>query len=1202
MHDGSITFSTALDNAKLEKDLSGLTKKIEKKEQEIADLRTKRDAGREKSLFDAAALDAEKAKLQEIEDRLADIRARVKDKGISTQEREDAKALLPSVQEELAEQKIRVGAIQTEWNKLENSIDRYTKSLAEAEAALKRQKEEAGYLQQQISGAEQARADVLASAEVADQHIVDLNRKLLELKERQKELEDAGIGLGYQEYDTNAARIAEITQELTDYQKELSQAGDNQTRAATAAERMRSALSKVVELFGSMGRLAKTALKSAEKALASTAKKAASFLGHMNVFSRLTSSLGGKLKRLGQMIRRVFVFSAITAGLRAVRSQMAAYLTINSEFSHALRQLRGVLLTAFQPIYDAAVPALTVLLNVLSRVIAAVSQFTAVLFGTTAKKAQGNAKKLYEQADALKATGSAADEAAGSLAGFDEINTISTETGGSGGGRAEVDAGPLFDYEYDDTVFASWGEAFSAFLDKMLAGIPRLEEAFGGFVAWLNGLTANLLEMFTFPGVLEKVQSLGASLAIAFNDLAGQIDWGQLGQSLGAGLNLALQFLANLLYGFDWAALGAALAVALNGLVGRVDWRAFGLLLWSGFRIGLELLAGFLLGLDMPELARAAGDLVMGFFDAMLETIRGVPWAQIGLQIAAFLNGIDWIGAFSSIAKAIAAGINAAITTLAVLAADLNWAEIGTAIGLALNKLFAGIDWAAAGRAFSDGLAGMMVLAISTLEAVDWYALGKDIVSFLENIDWLALLLNLAALLGEAVWAVLQLVGGLIEAHLPEILLAIGAIIAAIALGIPALIAGLGPVIIGAIVALAAVVVAKWDEIVEYFLKEIEECGGNVVLGLLKGIWDAIAGIGAWLKEHLVDPIINGIKELFGIHSPSTVMAEIGVMLIRGLFQGVSETWGSIVEFFAEKLDGLKQTLSDAWNSIKETAAEVWGGIRSFLEEKWSDIKTSAAESWDHLKTTIGDGWENIRAGTSEKWEVIKTALGEAWSTIVEAASLSFGALWSTVSSVWDTLTTSTAETWSGIFTTIQEILMGVVEFVAGVFTGDWGLAWDGVFGIFKAVWNNIVGTLESAVNLIIKGLNWMISQMNKIHFSVPDWVPVIGGKSFSFNIPSLSEVQIPRLAQGAVIPPNREFMAVLGDQRSGNNLEAPEALIRKIVREESGGGNTALLEAILEAIRAGQVIVMDGKAVTKGVVKNMNTMTRQSGRSVVLG
>ncbi|MDE6588960.1 MAG: hypothetical protein K2K53_01165 [Oscillospiraceae bacterium] len=535
MHDGSITFSTALDNAKLEKDLAGLTKKIEKKEQEIADLRTKRDAGREKSLFDAAALDAEKAKLQEIEDRLADIRVRVKDKGISTQEREDAKALLPSVQEELAEQKTRVGAMQTEWNKLENSIDRYTQSLAEAEAALKRQKEEAGYLQQQISGAEQARADVLASAEVADQHTVDLNRELVELKERQKELEDAGIGLGYQEYDTNATRIAEITQELTDYQKELSQAGDNQTRAATAAEKMRNALSKVVELFGSMGRLAKTALKSAEKALASTAKKAASFLGCMNVFSRLTSSLGGKLKRLGQMIRRVFVFSAITAGLRAVRSQMAAYLTINSEFSHALRQLRGVLLTAFQPIYDAAVPALTVLLNVLSCVIAAVSQFTAILFGTTAKKAQGNAKKLYEQADALKATGSAADEAAGSLAGFDEINTISTETGG----RAEVDAGPLFDYEYDDTVFASWGEAFSAFLDKMLAGIPRLEEAFGGFVAWLNGLTAKLLEMFTFPGVLEKVQSLGASLAIAFNDLAGQIDWGQLGQSLGAGLNLA---------------------------------------------------------------------------------------------------------------------------------------------------------------------------------------------------------------------------------------------------------------------------------------------------------------------------------------------------------------------------------------------------------------------------------------------------------------------------------------------------------------------------------------------------------------------------------------------------------------------------------------------------------------------------------------
>ena len=73
----------------------------------------------------------------------------------------------------------------------------------------------------------------------------------------------------------------------------------------------------------------------------------------------------------------------------------------------------------------------------------------------------------------------------------------------------------------------------------------------------------------------------------------------------------------------------------------------------------------------------------------------------------------------------------------------------------------------------------------------------------------------------------------------------------------------------------------------------------------------------------------------------------------------------------------------------------------------------------------------------------------------------------------------------------------------------------------------------------------------------VPEWVTELTGMtSFGFNIPNLSQISVPRLATGAVIPPNAEFLAMLGDQKHGNNIEAPEALIRQIVREESGGGN----------------------------------------------
>ena len=79
--------------------------------------------------------------------------------------------------------------------------------------------------------------------------------------------------------------------------------------------------------------------------------------------------------------------------------------------------------------------------------------------------------------------------------------------GGGGGGVGDI-AMPDFDYDYGEPEFDSWGEAFSAFLDKLLAGIPKLEDAFRKFADWLNGLSKKLYDMFTFPGVLEKVERL----------------------------------------------------------------------------------------------------------------------------------------------------------------------------------------------------------------------------------------------------------------------------------------------------------------------------------------------------------------------------------------------------------------------------------------------------------------------------------------------------------------------------------------------------------------------------------------------------------------------------------------------------------------------------------------------------------------------
>ena len=146
-----------------------------------------------------------------------------------------------------------------------------------------------------------------------------------------------------------------------------------------------------------------------------------------------------------------------------------------------------------------------------------------------------------------------------------------------------------------------------------------------------------------------------------------------------------------------------------------------------------------------------------------------------------------------------------------------------------------------------------------------------------------------------------------------------------------------------------------------------------------------------------------------------------------------------------------------------------------------------------------------------------------------------------------------------------ENILGGIIEFITGVFTGDWEKAWEGVKKIFKGIWNSIIMIVESAINLIIKGINWMISKLNTIHFEIPDWVPIIGGKSFGINISPVSEVSLPRLATGAVIPPNREFMAVLGDQKSGTNIETPlETMVQAFRQALSDGGYSGNNEAVL--------------------------------------
>lgn len=174
----------------------------------------------------------------------------------------------------------------------------------------------------------------------------------------------------------------------------------------------------------------------------------------------------------------------------------------------------------------------------------------------------------------------------------------------------------------------------------------------------------------------------------------------------------------------------------------------------------------------------------------------------------------------------------------------------------------------------------------------------------------------------------------------------------------------------------------------------------------------------------------------------------------------------------------------------------------------------------------------------------------------------------------------------------IKKIFTGIVKFLSGAFTSDWDKAWDGIKDIFDGISTSIKGTWASAINAIIRALNWLIDKANKISFTVPGWVPGLGGKHIGVNIPKINELQIPKLAQGTVIPPNREFMAVLGDQKHGTNIEAPLDTIKQAVAEVLGQGSDRPITIIVQ---------MDGKEMFRQMVRENNSQVRMNGKSPLL-
>lgn len=460
-----------------------------------------------------------------------------------------------------------------------------------------------------------------------------IERQNVKLRETQIELD--GVLDRYGDVTREAQLLADDAA-MADARDQASGLADTMTQTADAAQEAGAALST------NFGGAVVNALQKVWK----LAQKAGSAL--LNLFRQSNRTSRGGIKNILMYafgIRSLFALvnrlrTALVNGFQNLAQFSDKTNAAISSVRSALTQLKNSLATAFAPILTVVAPILTKFINMLSAAADSVARFAAMLTGKTSYV---RAKRVQEDyAASLRGTGAAAKEAARELAGFDEINRLAAQDIAGGGGGAAV--GDMFEtVNIEPLKFDSWGEAFSAFLSNLLEnGIPKLKNALSRLATWINTFAGNLYEAFTFPGVVDQVAALGVEIASALNGFVNDIDWAMIGAALGAGLELAITFLFNFVYTFDWKKLGESIATMLNNAIKQIDWKQVGALLWAKFKIAIELLAGFISNTDVEALANAATDLIVGFLNSMEETIESIDWEEIGDKLAQVLRNIDW--------------------------------------------------------------------------------------------------------------------------------------------------------------------------------------------------------------------------------------------------------------------------------------------------------------------------------------------------------------------------------------------------------------------------------------------------------------------------------------------------------------------------------------------------------------------------------
>lgn len=1030
------------------------------------------------------------------------------------------------------------------------------------------------------------------------QELSEIESQYAKLNNQKKEWESLGIGddsLAYKSLSDELGEVSIKAENARTKMKQLEASGNAFTvgaqtkQAAADMENLAAAERKLADLNNRLGTSyssIKGQVNDYNNALlkSSSAQQKASASG--NKLSKSLKDTGKSANSarfgIGKMLATSVLFSAVFQAMSAVTgaikegfTNLAQYSgTTNNSISmlmSSLSRLKNSLATAFAPILNTIAPILSKFIDMLSTAASYVSMFFAFLSGqSTYTRAvavqQDYAASLGDTASAAQDAADATDEAAEAaeryLSPLDDINKFTpadtggggNEGSGGGGSGGGSGSGPLFEeVEITDIPILekvkdilsqlfqpfkeAWEKEGQATIDAAkyaLSSLGELAKSVGkSFLeVWTNG---------TGTQTLEYILQIAQNILITIGNIASRLNEAWNTNNIGTQI---IQNIFNL----------------LNSVLGTIERITGATADWAATLDFTPLLTSINnLLLALQPLTDNIGAGLEWFWNNVLLPISG--WT-IQEAVPAFLNMLSaGISALNEVIEALKPlGTWLWDNFLQPLGA---WTANATILALQTitNLLTRFSEWASSNQQVVIGITNAVASFFAAWKII-------ELMSFVQQAGGVIAALNL---IKEAV---------------------LGNVIAKIAdkaetIALTALYAK------DFLVGIAQTTAALVKQAAQFAINtaaKIADTAAQVAMTAATTAWNAVCVI-ATAATTAFGAAVAFLTSPIGI-----AIVAIGAIIAAGVL--LYKNWDKI----KEAASSLGEWLGEKWDWIKEKTSEIWNSIKEFIRNVWNNIKTTVSNAIDNVKNVISTAWNAIKTVTSTVWNAIKSFVSGLWNGIKSTASTVFNAIKSAISTVWNGIKSVTSSVWNGIKSTVSSIWNSIKSAASSAFNSIKSKitnVWNSIKSVTSSIWNGIKNTIKGAINGIISGINGMIRgivsginsvirALNKLHFTIPSWVPGFGGKSFGFNIGTISAPQIPYLASGAVIPPNREFLAVLGDQSSGNNIEAPESLLRRIVREESGSSSGTYQF----------VAQLNGKTIFKEVINQGQLKRIQTGKN----